>query len=311
MIKYFFTLILGILFPTFGLACLNGERMILENQKILYHDDETNVPNGHNFGDKARLNAFLTTLEKGYQNTKDLNYLSDKGYVLVVLGKYKEAIDLYKKIEVIAPGRYSTASNIGTAYELAGNNTEALKWIEKALKINPQSHHSSEWIHVNILKAKMKGDQYVSSKFLIGKDFGNRKYPESDLNKEELYILIKQIYYQLNERISFVKPKDKIVAQLLFDLGNASFLAGENEEAVEDYKLAEKYGFEDHILNERINLYSPNMDGYFRKIGNEITYQTREPQKFRLTETIVSVLAFLWVCLMVFGLRRKIFLLLK
>jgi hypothetical protein len=58
------------------------------------------------------------------------------------------------------------------------------------------------------------------------------------------------LYYQLNERVSFVKPKDKIVAQLLFDLGNISYLMREKEEAAETYKLAKEYGFNKPVLKK-------------------------------------------------------------
>lgn len=313
MYKYFFTFTFAALFSIPVFACLNGEQMILANQELLYNDHEGEVPHGHSFGGKERLEIFLTTLEKGYKDTKELDYLSDKGFVLIILGRYDEAIELYKKIEAMEPGRYSTASNIGTAYELIGNNIEALKWIEKAMKINPNSHSSSEWIHLNILKVKIKGDQYISSKNLIGQDFGNEKYPRSNLNMDELQLLKMQIYYQLNERMSFVKPKDKIVAQLLFDLGNISFLMNQKEEAMEDYWLAKDYGFEKPILNELMNLNPPKV-----KITNlplktdKVAIQyAKEPRAFHLMEIIISILAFLLAGLIVFSFRKKISLLLK
>lgn len=287
--------------------------MVLANREVLYDDYDGEVPYGHEFGGKERLEAFIVNLEKGYNKTKDLDYLSDKGFVLIILGKYQEAIDLYKKIETLQPGRYSTASNIGTAYELTGNNTEALKWIEKAVQINPQSHSSSEWIHINILKAKIKGDQYISSINLIGKDFGNGKEPQSNLSKDDLQLLKMQLYYQLNERISFVKPKDKIVAQLLFDLGNIALLMNHKEEAKEDYELAMEYGFKSSILNERMEFLSLKLKNIntTEKIVNEIKYYTREPQVFDLMETIIAIIAFLMAGCVVFIFRNKISLILK
>ncbi|MCS4300770.1 tetratricopeptide repeat protein [Chryseobacterium sp. BIGb0232] len=311
MNKYFFIFIFIFLFSIPISACLNGEEMVLSNRGILYTDYEGEVPHGHEFGGKKRLEAFLVTLEKGYNKTKNLDYLSDKGFVLIILGRYKEAIALYKKIEYIEPGRYSTASNIGTAYELSGNNTEALQWIEKALQINPKSHSSSEWIHVNILKAKIKGEEYISSKNLIGRDFGNEKLPQSNLRKNELQDLKMQLYYQLNERISFVKPKDRIVAQLLFDLGNIALLMNQKAEAKEDYQLAEEYGFNNSVLDERIKLLTLKNSESIRTIVNEIKYHTREPQVFHLMETIVSVAAFLLAGFIIFVFRNKIALMLK
>jgi hypothetical protein len=60
------------------------------------------------------------------------------------------------------------------------------------------------------------------------------------------------LYYQLNERVSFVKPKEKIVAQLFFDLGNVAFLMGHYSDAVLDYKEAQKYGFKGALILKRI-----------------------------------------------------------
>lgn len=311
MYNSLFSLIFIVLFSIPVSACLNGEEMILANREVLYNDYDGEVPYGHEFGSNDRLKAFLVTLEKGYNETKGLDYLSNKGFVLIVLGRYQEAIELYKKIETIQPGRYSTASNIGTAYELTGNNTEALKWIEKAVKINPKSHSSSEWIHVNILKAKIRGDQDISSINLIGKDFGNGKQPQSSLSKDDLQLLKMQLYYQLNERISFVKPKDKIVAQLLFDLGNIAFLMNHKEEAKEDYELAAEYGFKNSVLDERVKLLYLKKSDPKRTIINKIKYHTREPQIFSLIETIISIIAFLFAGLIIFIFRKKITLLLK
>ncbi len=300
------------LFSIPALACLNGEQMILANSEMLYSDYEGEVPYGHDFADKERLKAFLVSLEKGYQKTNDLDYLSDKGFILIILGKYEEAIILYKKIESLEPNRYSTASNIGTAYELIGNNVEALKWIEKAVKINPVSHFHSEWIHINILKAKIKGRQFITSKFLIGHDFGNDKAPVSNLNKDELYVLKRQMYYQLNERMSFVTPEDQIVAQLLFDLGNVAYLLGEKGDAFEDYKLAAEYGFSNPILEDRIHLYSPIMKlNVGEKIRKEITFNMRKPKVPQLIGTFTSVFALLITGLIIYRFREKIKLVMK
>ncbi len=312
MRKPFFSLIFGVLFsiPVFG--CLNGESLRLEDGSVLYEDYEGYVPYGHQFRDNGELMQTLASLEKSYKETGKIEYLSDKGLILIIQGKYKEAIDLYKKIEQLQPNRYSTASNIGTAYELTGNNLEALQWIEKAVKIDPISHFRSEWIHINILKAKIKGEKYITSKFLIEQDFGNKKYPESDLEKEELFKIREMIYYQLNERISFVKPKDKIVAQLLFDLGNTSYLFGEKEEALETYKIAKEYGFDQLILKERMTLYSPPViDNLERKVMREIKHQIKPTRKARLIGIFVSVFALIFSGLIVFVFRKKILLTIK
>lgn len=47
--------------------------------------------------------------------------------------------------------------------------------------------------------------------------------------------------YQLHERIPLVPPPDPIVADLLFDLGNLSALAGLEERAAAVLELADRY----------------------------------------------------------------------
>nr|WP_315033758.1 tetratricopeptide repeat protein [uncultured Chryseobacterium sp.] len=311
MRKYIFGFIFGIA-SIHASGCLNGDFLKLEDGTTLYQDYDGLIPHGHQFGGNQQLHDVLLSLEKGYRDTKNINYLSDKGLILILLGRYQEAINLYKNIENTEPDRYSTASNIGTAYELIGNNEKALYWIEKAVKIMPDSHFGSEWIHVNILKAKMKGDQYISSHFLINHDFGKEKAPTSILDKKQLNTLREQIYYQLNERITFVKPKDKIVAQLLFDLGNVSYLYGDKEDAMENYELAKEYGFDNPILKERMALYSVPVTRYIeRKVKNEVKFQTEPIRRFHLLEILLSVFAFIFSCLIVFVFRKKILLLLK
>ncbi|MFZ4929268.1 tetratricopeptide repeat protein [Chryseobacterium sp. Mn2064] len=306
MNKIFFSLLFIILFSIPALACLNGEQMVLANSEVLYADHEGNVPYGHSFRTREQLEEFLVKLEKGYHDTKELDYLSDQGFILIVLGRYKEAIQLYKKIESMKPGRYSTYSNMGTAYELIGENKEALKWIEKAVKINPESHSGSEWIHVNILKAKIKGDDYISSMHLIGKDFGNEEYPKSNLNLEELENLRMQVYYQLNERISFVSPKDKIVAQLLFDLGNIAFLMDSKADAGDDYRLAAEYGFDSSLMEKRLKLCPPE-----EPVDEKVLNYVHESKGFDNMETLLSLAALLLSGIVVFIFRKKIALLLR
>ncbi|EJL75420.1 tetratricopeptide repeat protein [Chryseobacterium populi] len=307
MRKILLTLVFIFSLFTPSLACLNGDTRELANKLTLYTDQEYGVPYGHDF--PKDLDYIILSLEKGYKKTKDLDYLSDKGYILIIQGKYKEAVELYKQIESIKPGRYSTASNMGTAYELIGDNKEALKWIEKSIAIDPHSHSGSEWIHVNILKAKLKGEKYYTSDFLIGKDFGKGKYPKTDT--EDLHALRKMLYYQLNERISFVKPKDKIVARLLFDLGNISYLVGWKPDAYANYQLAKEYGFDDLVLKERLTI-SKTPD-----IKNETDYSEEQIKKEILELNLprinlyTSILALIAVAVVVFLFRKKVFPMLK
>lgn len=305
MKKSVLSLIFSFLFSIPALACLNGETKELKDGTMIYMDFAGFVPRGHSFNNPEDLEKTLGGLEKEYKRTKNLDYLSDKGYILIILKKYKEAIELYKRIESIAPGRYSIASNMGTAYELMGNNIEALKWIEKSIKINPESHFSSEWIHANILKAKIKGGEIYSSEALIQTDFGSKRNPETNLSKEELYKLRKSLFYQLNERISFVNPEDKIVAQLLFDLGNVAFLMKFKNEALGDYEKAVIYGFNDPIIKQRIASLSAITDS--KEAPKDVLDESTE----EIIKVGLSVFSLLISAIIIFIFRKKIFPMLK
>ncbi|MDQ8005490.1 MAG: tetratricopeptide repeat protein [Pedobacter sp.] len=233
-------------------ACLNGEHFELTNGTILYVDRDYEVPEGHSFPERKRLLETLDELDSLYNATRNISFLSDKGLVLILLERYQQAIGLYLKIERMQPNRYSTASNLGTVYELTGQNIKALEWIKKSIEIDPKSHHQSEWIHVKILEAKIRGDEKHTTQSLLGLDFGNGKLPISKMSKKELETLRYSLYYQLNERMSFIKPQDKIVAQLLFDLGNVSMLLRWDKVASEVYKQARRYGFLHPDLDFRI-----------------------------------------------------------
>ena len=245
--------ILSLLAVTNSFACINGpDNKILSTGTTLYIDHEGHVPYGHEFW----LNDPQTEIRKLdslYQVKPNSDYLNEKGIVYIVSKDYQKAIDLYLDIEKKTPGIYSTASNLGTAYELIGDNVNALKWIERALELNPYSHQKSEWIHVNILKYKL-GQIGLTSKSLINTDFGSEDFPKTNLSKQDLEQLLTQMYFQLNERRSFVEPKDEIVAQLLFDYGNGLLLNDKRAEAKEVYEHAIKYGFESLMIHKRMEL---------------------------------------------------------
>lgn len=231
-------------------ACLNGETKILKNGAFIYEDYQGIVPHGHNFY-VDNFPKLIKQLDSLYKATNDLDYLSDKGYVLIISKKYLEALDVYFQIEKIKPNRYSTASNIGTIYELLEKNKEALYWINKSIQINPKSHKGSEWIHSKILEAKIRGEKYITSNFLINLDSDNDR-TLAQLSKSKRKELINALYYQLNERVSFIKEKDKIIAQLLFDLANLLVVDGNSSDAVIIYIKAEKYGYSTEKIHNKI-----------------------------------------------------------
>jgi tetratricopeptide (TPR) repeat protein len=260
--KVLFIVLVLFSFKTF--ACLNGETKILKNGAYAYIDHRGLVPRGHHFftGDFPKI---IKELDSLYKKTNDIDYLSDKGYVLIVQKKYEEALNLYLNIEKIAPNRYSTASNIGTLYELMGENQKAYNWIKKSIEINPESHNGSEWLHLKILEAKINNLSNISGQFLINTNFGITGVPETKLSKEEIDKLARAVYFQVNERISFIKPTDKIISILLFELANSLQLKGENENALNVYRTARVYGYDGDLIVARMVNSAEGKLGYYQR----------------------------------------------
>ncbi|MBF0694175.1 MAG: tetratricopeptide repeat protein [Flavobacterium sp.] len=300
--RNFFTIIIC-LNLSFAFACLNGETKILKNGSIIYEDYEGVIPHGHQFYQKNFPNL-IRELDSLYIATNDVAYLSDKGYILTITKKYQEAIKIYLQIEKIAPNRYSTASNLGTIYELIGQNEEAFKWIEKSIKINPDSHEGSEWLHLNILKAKIEGKP-IQGDLLIGLSFGKALSPTTIKTWEDLEKMQKAIFFQLNERISFIKPKDEIIAELLFELANIQMVLKDFYSAIELYKKALSYGLQNELANYRIDLaIERSGESYRARIQNLNNVNDYHKNLFVGT-LIISLLIIIVLSLIVFKLRKR------
>jgi tetratricopeptide (TPR) repeat protein len=193
----------------------------------------------------------MEELDSLWKKTKNFDYRIDYGVLLVLKGEYEKAEKLFLSIEKKKPGMYATAANVGTLYELMGKNELALQWIKKAVAIDPMSHNGSEWIHVKILEAKIGGDSLATGRFLLNVNFGTGEVPVSDLKPDSLEKLRLAIYYQLNERVYFIRPEDKIVAALMFELANVTWITGREKEAHAIYQLARDYGLKDELLEKR------------------------------------------------------------
>lgn len=194
-----------------------------------------------------------------------LEQRNDYAAVLLHLGEIKPALAILVKIEQERPGLYATATNLGTAYELAGRNEQALGWIRAGIRRNPASHDGTEWLHVAVLEAKlaMAGDpRWLRSHSVLGLDFGNEVVPSmparfpptnggaaGDAAQTE-----QALYRQLHERMQFVKAPDPIVGDLLFHYGNLLMLTDVLESAEAVYEVALRYGTpHEDLLRKRLD----------------------------------------------------------
>ncbi|MBL0016440.1 MAG: tetratricopeptide repeat protein [Bacteroidetes bacterium] len=235
---------LVLMFAVSGNACFNGFGESF-GESVRMSQASFPVPNGHPVNTKDEdVTETLDVLKRGYENG-EFEFSIDYGLYLVYDKQYEEAEKVFRNIVGKWPNKYEAASNFGTILEVNGKNAEALKWIKKAISINANSHDGSEWLHVKILEAKLNPAKKWSGATLTGVDFGENMILASSKTKSELIALQKQLFFQLNERVTFIQPKDPFIAALMFELGNVTFDLGQISDALSIYKKAKKYGFED------------------------------------------------------------------
>lgn len=178
----------------------------------------------------------LAAYEKAHPRPQTYQEKTDHAVLLVHAGQAPRALALLQEAEKQSPGHYEIAADLGTAFELSGDNEQALKWIKEGIKRKPDSHQGSEWLHVKILEAKiaMKRDpKWLESNFVSGVDVGQHGESielKSSLprgNRGQLLTLAEyqdHLFYQLHERLQFLSPKDPIVRELMIEYGSVHFL---------------------------------------------------------------------------------------
>lgn len=242
-------------------ACINTYGTDLHGKQVeTFHTGDDLVeyltkPDGPNWRiQKWKLSMNLSRAPYQQQN--------DYAAALLHLGEIKPALAVLVRIEQANPGLYATATNLGTAYELAGKNEHALGWIRSGMRRNPKSHEGSEWVHAAILETKLamaRNPGWLRTRSVLGLDFGTgavprmpASFPRDNMGKPasagetELAIRI-----QMAERLQFVSPPDAIVGDLLFDYGNLLMLTDTMENAAAIYELALRYGTPDATLAQQ------------------------------------------------------------
>lgn len=185
----------------------------------------------------------------------DLEFFTEKhksALQELLTGDPKKATGMFFELEQ-KQQLYSSAANLGTAYELSGDNQNALKWIKEGLKRNPDSHYGTEWLHVAILEAKInleKDPAYYAEKSVL--DMPKRlPADENDVfatfNGQNFnrFQVETALAYQLYERTIFVKPEDVVVADLLYSLSRIAGNKNDFKASFAYLDLAKEYGFKD------------------------------------------------------------------
>lgn len=275
------------------LACINeyGTTLKGENVTVQTSSDGFIRPDRPS---KKQLLRERDTLYLRYQRTGDLTYYSDYGVKLIQLGHYQQARKVFLFIEKKQPGLYATAANLGTTYELLGQNDSALVWIRKGIKINPESHKGSEWIHERILLFKL-GKVRPHNGSILGLDFGKGKIPNNK-RQYDLQKLLNQISYQLQERLYFVKPPDAAVAHLYFDYATILAQTGIVESALFAYYTASAFGLKEPLLHERIVAFTEISARNMGRFKDSLMEFAGRHFQLALLLFFTGLIAFLFMC---------------
>lgn len=268
-------------------------------QVIKYDTDELHAL--RNF--YAEREAEGLSIESKVNYSLTLMRLGDPGTAKVMLAELSQDTTIADSTH-----RYAIAANLGTAYELLGNNDSALLWIRRAVAINPQSHQGSEWIHVMLLRYKVskeKNPGYLTEAGALNLDFGQLDLPENTygMNLAELQ---EQLGYQLQERSYFIPAPDTLMGMLLFDYANIVALNHNLEAAKFYYEQAQKYGFSSDLLKARLGrIQAMSPEDLQKKASDFQAEALPEPPAQWNVYAIAGILALLAVIVVYFLLQRK------
>lgn len=226
-------------------ACLNHYYSIDKDGH--FHDAEDLRRAFNTNFNTQRLEKKLKELQLKLETNKDYKLLSDYAVLLLKSGKTAVALDILEQLSLKHPDDYQIAANLGTAYELSGNNEKALEYIKRGIELNPDSHGGSEWVHVKLLEVKLKlaeNPSYLDSMTVLNLSNGQKM---SGKVRDQLMI-------QIRERFPFCKGPDPIMASLLIDLGDCYANQKSIEFAKAAYEIAKHYySAKDTIVDAKIN----------------------------------------------------------
>lgn len=208
--------IIGVLFislPSKGCGneyghSLDGEmihsRWFMLPSRIWKHDTVS-------IGDKVKRLQY-----KLNRDTANHKLLSDLAWNYMKLGKVKEGMGILKPLVTQYPNEYNLVANYGTGFELLGQLDSALKYIERGVAINAKSHRGSEWIHVEILKAKIK-DKKIPGWLTKNSIITEKKIKGLLKNSKRngLEYLNQHIKYQLKTRLPFTPPPNRVMFNIM------------------------------------------------------------------------------------------------
>lgn len=273
MIKIAKSLILTFLLSIQGQACLWVDGTSIHGKHVVHggYSPARLLKESQAESAEDRLSQLLNLR---HSRESDFTQMEINGVEKVAAGEYDQAIAIFQELETDHPGRYSTAVNLGTAYELKGELELALKWIGEGIRRNPESHHGTEWLHLAILKTRIRLKEdpgYLNERHIIDlpDSFSKTSAVNVDGHEYSADQLADALVYQLAERMVFVKPPDPVVADLLFTFGLLEARTEVVEFGIELLEMARDYGYHDSAAIARtIQDYEWLIRfGKFRRVG--------------------------------------------
>lgn len=171
--------------------------------------------------------------------------LSNKALALMKLGKVKEARAILEPLVRRNQNEYTMCANLGTVYELSGELDSALKYISRGLELNSNSHWGSEWIHVELLNAKIKRKRdknYILNNRILSDELleSNRDTAIKKRFRRNSRIL-RNIYMQARTRARFTPAPNEVMCNLLLSAGDFAQKNDTYENAFMAFAYARKY----------------------------------------------------------------------
>ncbi len=163
-----------------------------------------------------------------------LQTLTDYTLRMIRAGKLKEGLEVFKRLSAKFPKEHVFHAYLGMAYELNGDNQNALKHAKKALELDRFTHQESQWISIKILEAKIaleKDPNYLKNHSVLSLTMEQKKAER----------VASQLLLQVKERFPFYKSPDPIMAALLIDLGDCFTESKSYEYGAAFYEIALKY----------------------------------------------------------------------
>lgn len=173
----------------------------------------------------------------------------DDAVRLIFAGKAAEAVTRLTDLDRKVPENYWISANLAAACELSGDLPAAQRWVEKALAINPGAHEGTEWMHANVIRARLaleKDPAWLKTHTISGIPVEGDLPSGFTLTEAGQTHSLEDVHRALMAhtfaRLIFVKPQDTVAASLLTELARveARLIAMENGMAL--LTLAEEYG---------------------------------------------------------------------